>query len=151
MAQKLFYQQNDGHLPKKPPFYLGKMARNCWRKIVPFLESTKRVQRIDTYLVEQYCTQYEIYRLAYQEVQENGVQTKIYTSLQDSSGEVIGKDFVGYRKNPAVSTMNDANKQLNSIGIQLGLTPKGRQELMEIANTEKEESVGDMLKKSGLI
>ena len=127
------------------------MAGACWRKIVPFLESTKRVQRIDTYLVEQYCTQYEIYRLAYKEVQENGVQTKIFSSLQNSAGEVIGKDFVGYRKNPAVGVMNDANKQLNSIGIQLGLTPKGRQELMEIANTEKEESVGDMLKKSGLI
>jgi P27 family predicted phage terminase small subunit len=65
MAKKVYYQQNNGHLPAKPPYYLGTLASNCWRKIVPFLEATGRVERIDVGLVEQYCANYEIYRNAY--------------------------------------------------------------------------------------
>lgn len=151
MPAKSFYLQNQGKLSRTAPKYFGPLARECWRKIVPFLESTDRVQRIDTGLVEQYCTQYEIYRKAYADVQENGIQTKLFSSLQNSAGEVIGKDFTGYRRNPAVGMMTDANKQLNAIGVQLGLTPKGRKELMEIASQKKEASVAEQLKQSGLI
>ena len=128
MAKKVYYQQNNGHLPATPPHYLGTFASACWRKIVPFLEATGRVERIAIGLVEQYCANYEIYRNAYQDIHENGIQAKIFSSLQDSTGAVIGKDFVGFRKNPAVATMKDALNQLNSVGVQLGLSPKGRQE-----------------------
>lgn len=151
MARKVYFKQNDGHLPPRPPRYLGTLASACWRKIVPFLESTGRVERIDVGLVEQYCANYEIYRNAYQDIQENGIQAKIFTSLQNSSGEIIGKDFVGFRKNPAVATMKDALNQLNTVGVQLGLSPKGRQELMQIASHKKEKSVAEQLKESGLV
>ena len=147
MAKKVYYQQNNGHLPPIPPHYLGTLAKVCWRKIVPFLESTGRVERIDVGLVEQYCANYEIYRNAYQDIQENGIQAKIYTSLQDSTGAVIGKDFVGFRKNPAVATMKDALNQLNSVGVQLGLSPKGRQELMQIASHKKKHDTISEMKK----
>ena len=172
MAKKVYYQQNNGHLPATPPHYLGTLASACWRKIVPFLEATGRVERIDIGLVvaqiddrlhakrdeigqeridiglvEQYCANYEIYRNAYQDIQENGIQAKIYTSLQDSSGKVIGKDFTGFRKNPAVATMKDALNQLNSVGVQLGLSPKGRQELMQIASHKKKHDTISEMKK----
>lgn len=43
--------------------------------------------------------------------------------------------------------LKDAVDTLNKIGIQLGLTPKGRQELMEIAGEEKNKvSTAEMLK-----
>ena len=114
---------------------------------MPFLEATGRVERIDIGLVEQYCANYEIYRNAYQDIQENGIQAKIFSSLQDSSGKVIGKDFTGFRKNPAVATMKDALNQLNSVGVQLGLSPKGRQELMQIAShKEKDDTISAMKK-----
>ena len=151
MAKNVYYRQNKGQIERHPPDYLGRLAKSCWRKVVPFLESTNRVQRIDTALVEQYCSEYEIYREAYKDIQENGIQTKIYTSLQNSAGEIIGKDFVGYRKNPAVATMNDALKQLKSIGSQLGLSPQARQELMQIASQQKEKSMAEQLKEAGLI
>lgn len=138
-------------MPPKPPHYLGTLASSCWRKIVPFLESTGRVQRIDVGLVEQYCANYEIYRNAYQDINENGIQVKIFHSLQDSTGKIIGKDFVGFRKNPAVATMKDAINQLNSIGIQLGLSPKSRQELMQIASHKKEKSMAEQLKEAGIV
>ena len=151
MTKKVYFKQNNGHLPPTPPHYLGTLASACWRKIVPFLESTGRVERIDVGLVEQYCANYEMYRNAYQDIQENGIQAKIFTSLQDSSGKIVGKDFVGFRKNPAVATMKDALCQLNSVGVQLGLSPKSRQELMQIASRKKEKSVAEQLKESGLV
>ena len=87
-----------------------------------------------------------MYRNAYQDIQENGIQAKIFTSLQDSSGKIVG-----FRKNPAVATMKDALSQLNSVGVQLGLSPKSRQELMQIASRKKEKSVAEQLKESGLV
>ena len=147
MAKKVYYQQNNGHLPATPPHYLGTLASACWRKIVPFLEATGRVERIDIGLVEQYCANYEIYRNAYQDIQENGIQVKIFSSLQDSSGKIVGKDFTGFRKNPAVATMKDAVNQLNSLGVQLGLTPKSRQELMQIASHKKKDDTMSAMKK----
>ena len=147
MAKKVYYQQNNGHLPATPPHYLGTLASACWRKIVPFLEATGRVERIDIGLVEQYCANYEIYRNAYQDVQENGIQVKIFSSLQDSSGKIVGKDFTGFRKNPAVATMKDAVNQLNSLGVQLGLSPKSRQELMQIASHKKKDDTMSAMKK----
>lgn len=151
MPKQAFYKQNNGQLSAIPPTYLGKLAKECWRKVVPYLESTKRVGRIDSSLVEQYCTEYEMYRMAYDNVTQHGIQRAIYRTLQDSTGAKIGTDFVGYRKNPAVTTMNDALKQLKSIGSQLGLSPQARQELMQIASQKKEKSTVEQLKDIGLI
>ncbi|WP_283582915.1 phage terminase small subunit P27 family [Limosilactobacillus difficilis] len=151
MAKSAYFKQNNGQLPSKPPEYLGKLAQQTWRKIVPYLESTSRVQRIDASLVEQYCTEYELYRIAYADISKNGIQDKLFRSVQNSAGEIIGKDFVGVRKNPAVTTMNDALKQLKAIGSQLGLSPKARQDLMKIASSKKGKSVADQLKDIGLV
>jgi len=144
--KKTFYQQNDGKLSKDPPVQLGAIAASCWRKIVPFLETTDKVHRIDSFLVENYCSQYEIYREAYEDIKENGIQSKVFKSLQDNYGAVVGQDFVGFKKNPAVGTLKDSITLLNSIGMQLGLSPKGRQNLSELANQSKEEpSIADLL------
>lgn len=135
MVKNPYYQQNKGRLPSDPPNYLGTVAREIWRKIVPFLESTQKVERIDTFLVETYCTNYEIYKIAYEDIKQNGIQQEITKPIQaQGSGEILGEQSLGFRKNPAVATMKDAVDTLNRIGVKLGLTPKGRQELLEIAN-----------------
>lgn len=77
MVKNPYYQQNNGRLPSDPPNHLGTVAREVWRKIVPFLESTNKIQRIDTFLVETYCTNYEIYKLAYEDIKENGIQQEM--------------------------------------------------------------------------
>jgi P27 family predicted phage terminase small subunit len=119
-------------LPARPPEHLGKIASAMWRKVVPFLEAKAPVIRVDAGLVELYCTQYEIYRKAYQSIIDDGIQTKIFDSLQDSTGAIVGKDFIGYKRNPATQVYNDALKQLNAVGEQLGLSPKGRAEMAKI-------------------
>ena len=148
MVKNPYYQQNNGRLPSDPPNHLGTVARETWRKIVPFLESTQKVQRIDTFLVETYCTNYEIYKIAYEDIKQNGIQQEITKPIQaQGSGEILGEQSLGFRKNPAVATMKDAVDTLNKIGIQLGLTPKGRQELLEIVGEETNKtSTAEMLK-----
>ena len=141
MVKNPYYQQNNGRLPSDPPNYLGTVAREVWRKIVPFLENTNKIQRIDTFLVETYCTNYEIYKKAYEDIKENGIQTEIIKVIQaQGSGEILGEQSMGFKKNPAVVVMKDATDTLNKIGIQLGLTPKGRAELAEIAGTQDDNS-----------
>lgn len=148
MVKNPYYQQNNGLLPSDPPNHLGTVAREVWRKIVPFLESTNKIQRIDTFLVETYCTNYEIYKIAYEDIKQNGIQQEITKPIQaQGSGEILGEQSLGFKKNPAVATMKDAVDTLNKIGIQLGLTPKGRAELLTIAGTEKsEKSPAEMMK-----
>lgn len=146
--RKPFYEQNDRFLPIDPPNYLGTVARSVWTKIIPYLKATEKVERIDTFLVETYCTNYEIYKKAYEDVKENGIQTEIKKVIQaQGSGEILGEQSMGFKKNPAVATMKDATETLNKIGIQLGLTPKGRAELAEIAGGQADnKSLGDMMK-----
>ena len=148
MVKNSYYQQNNKRLPSDPPNYLGTVAKEVWRKIVPFLESTEKVQRIDVFLVETYCTNYEIYKIAYEDIKQNGIQQEITKPIQaQGSGEILGEQSLGFRKNPAVATMKDAVDTLNRIGVQLGLTPKGRQELMEIVGEETNKaSTAEMLK-----
>ena len=148
MVKNPYYQQNNGRLPSDPPNHLGTVARETWRKIVPFLESTEKVQRIDTFLVETYCTNYEIYKIAYEDIKQNGIQQEMKKPIQaQGSGEILGEQSLGFRKNPAVATMKDAVDTLNRIGVQLGLTPKGRAELLTIAgSTKPEKSTTEMMK-----
>ena len=148
MVKNPYYQQNNKRLPSDPPNHLGTVAREVWRKIVPFLESTNKVQRIDTFLVETYCTNYEIYKIAYEDIKQNGIQQEMKKPIQaQGSGEILGEQSLGFRKNPAVATMKDAVDTLNRIGVQLGLTPKGRAELLTIAgSTKPEKSTTEMMK-----
>lgn len=148
MVKNPYYQQNNKRLPSDPPNYLGTVAKEVWRKIVPFLESTEKVQRIDVFLVETYCTNYEIYKIAYEDIKQNGIQQEMKKPIQaQGSGEILGEQSLGFKKNPAVATMKDAVDTLNRIGVQLGLTPKGRQELMEIVGEETNKaSTAEMLK-----
>lgn len=135
MVKKAFNQQNNGHLSSDPPDYLGREAKVAWRKVVPFLEEQQKVRRIDTALVEMYVTQYELYRTAYEHVQKNDAVQSIYKSLQDNTGKVIGKNFMGYKKNPMVQTYESASKNMIKIGSELGLSPKSRAELDKIVKS----------------
>lgn len=112
---------NDGQLARTPPAYLGRQAKVVWRRLVPFLEDNTPVKRIDSGLVEQYASQYEIYRNAYKHIQENGEVQAIYKTLQDQTGQKIGRDFVGYKRNPMTQIYDSAVKNLTKLGAELGL------------------------------
>lgn len=132
MAKKSYKDINDGGLSYRPPDHLGRKAKAIWRKVVVFLETQKPVERIDSVLVEMYCTQYEIYREAYEHLKEHGAVQEIWKPVQDMTGEVIDKAFQGYKRNPMTQIYSDAIKNLAKIGSELGLSPKSRSELMEL-------------------
>lgn len=69
------------------------------------------------------------------------------TTVSPVTGKVVAKDFAGFRKNPAVQTMSDALNKLNSIGKELGLSPRARSEMLELnAPEEKKKSVAESMK-----
>lgn len=122
-----------------PPRFFNKYAKQMWKIIVPYLKANADLLTVDKNLIEMYCTQYGIYRTAYDSINKDGIQSEIWKTVQNSAGEAIGTDFVGYKRNPATTIYNDALKQLVTLGAQLGLSPKSRAELSQIsapANTE---------------
>lgn len=139
-------------LPKTAPKYLGKYGKVMWRYLVPFLNKNQKILGIDRYLVAQYCSAYDMYRNSYQLVQDHGIQRPKYkTTLSPVDGSIVAKDFTGYAKNPAVQTMSDSLVKLNSLGKELGLSPKARNELLNMKEPEKEDkkekkSVSEMMK-----
>lgn len=134
-----------------PPKYLGDIGKRLWRKLVPYLNENKNIIKADQYLLAQYCSAYDMYRTAYENVQEHGIQRPKYkTTLNPVNGEIVAHDFTGYAKNPAVQTMSDSLAKLNSIGKELGLSPKARHDLINLKEPEKkkkEVNTADELKK----
>lgn len=139
---------NGGQLSRTPPAYLGRQAKVVWRRLVPFLEDNIPVKRIDSGLVEQYTSQYEIYRNAYKHIQENGEVQAIYKTLQDQTGQKIGRDFVGYKRNPMTQIYDSAVKNLTKLGAELGLSPKSRSDLLKLNldDHKDERSISDRMK-----
>lgn len=148
MVKKAAKDVNGGHLSTTPPDYLGQQAKATWRKIVPFLEEQSKVTRVDGGLVEQYCTQYEIYRNAYEHILKNGEVQAIYKAVQNSAGDILDTMFTGYKRNPMTQIYDSAIKNLNSVGSQLGLSPKSRSELLELAGPKdtKTKSAAEQMK-----
>lgn len=149
MPKKSDKNVNGGRLRTNPPDYFGRLAGNAWRKVVGFLNDNDEVLRIDSGLVEMYCTQYETYRKAYAHIQEHGEVQEIYESKQDAAGEIIGQDFKGYKRNPMTQIYSDALKNIVNTGKELGLSPKSRQELFDGLNNDKENSVASIKKMFG--
>lgn len=130
----------ESNLSEDPPKYLGRIGKILWRKLVPYLNENKNIIKADQYLLAQYCSAYDMYRTAYKNVQEHGIQKPKYrTTLSPVDGTIVAKDFTGYAKNPAVQTMSDSLAKLNSIGKELGLSPKARNDLINLKEPEKKE------------
>ena len=147
MAKKSFKDVNSGRLSYQPPDHLGRTAKQIWRRVVLFLETQKPVERIDQTLVEMYCTQYEIYRNSYEHLKKHGEVQEIYKPVQDMTGEIIDRQFQGFKRNPMTQIYSDAIKNLTKIGSELGLSPKSRSELIELNMQDtNEKSTKDKMK-----
>ena len=119
-----------------------------WPKLTAYLNKSNKIIRADEYLIQQYCSAYDIYRQAYEDLQKNGIQQKVYkTSLSPVDGSVVSRDFQGFKKNPAYNMMSDSLGRLNTIGKQLGLSPQARNKLMELSGPDTEKkSVAESMK-----
>ena len=83
-------------LPTTPPKYLGKNGAIIWKNLVPYLNKNKKVIKADQYLLAQYCSAYDIYRNAYENVKKDGLQSKKFkTALNPVDGSVVASSTTG--------------------------------------------------------
>ncbi|AUX84870.1 phage terminase small subunit P27 family [Acinetobacter sp. ACNIH2] len=90
-------------------------APMIWKSIVPELLKNKILRITDMHNVEGFCLAYENWRKAQKEVSLNGIV-------------VIGSQG-GPIKNPALTAMNEAVRQMATLGSLLGLDPSSRARL----------------------
>lgn len=116
-----------------PPDYFCDLefASMMWRSIVPELLKNEVIRITDMHNVEAFCIAYDNYRQCQAEVATNGVVVK------SSAGGSI--------KNPALTGINEAMRQMAMFGAMLGLDPSSRQRLTGGGKKEKTNSFASVL------
>ena len=99
-----------------PPEWIDGTARDMWVRVAPLLLKQKVLQLTDLHNVEAFCTAYGTWRAASANVAEKGVV------VEGATGGPI--------KNPALTALNEAAKQMVTFGSLLGLDPASRQRLI---------------------
>lgn len=115
-------------LQEKPPYWLSTMAKNEWERIYPYL-SELPISELDRTLFTLFCNSYAQYRVALNDINENG-QTVV---------EINSKGFPVKKKNPSVDIMNSMSKEIRGIAGQLGLSLDSRLRLVGLGEDEGEE------------
>lgn len=93
------------------PGWLDDTAREAWGWYAPRLIQTKVLTEIDLHNLAAFCMAYSRWRQGETEIQQYGITLR---------GEY------GTSKNPAVTVVNEALKQLATFGALLGLDPSSR-------------------------
>lgn len=114
------------------PFHLEHMdqAVTMWKSIIPELLKRKILKLTDMHNVEMFCMAYHNLREAQHEVVLYGI------TIQTESGRV---------KNPALTVVNEASKQIAQFGSMLGLDPASRTRLMGVDKSKKENQFAKVL------
>lgn len=102
-----------------------------WRSVIPELLKNKVLKITDMHNVEMFCIAYHNMRLAQDEVKLNGV--------------TLTNVFGGKAKNPALTVLNEASKQMASFGAMLGLDPSSRSRLGGGGNKPKTNKFAQVL------
>lgn len=134
-------------LPKRPPAYLKGTAAAMWRRLVPLIKDDPVVNDMDRTVVEAFCTNYQLMRQAYDDIQKNGITKPVYkTTISPVTGEIVAKDFTGFKRNPSTQILDSATAKLKSLGNELGLTPQSRADLMNIRSDDDNDGAIESLK-----
>lgn len=148
-TERLHKLANDtDKLQKTPPAKLKNEAKQAYRELYPILNESGFIVQADLHSVVLLCMQIQIYKQAYDNISKHGIETEIWESKQDSSGKIIGKDFKGFKANPAVRMLSDATSKVQSLSDDLGLVPAARSRLIDTVDKSNDnESIDDMLNK----
>lgn len=142
-------------LPTSPPKALVGVAKEAYTKIATELNNSGVIKAIDINVVIALCKQIAINHSAYTHIfvgvgnsGPEGIQTPIYKAVQGPDGEVKEHLFMGYRKNPAVQTLDSSTAKIKSLCETLGMTPTSRASLLDLAGSDddSEVSIADVLK-----
>lgn len=116
-----------------PPEYFNSMfhADRMWQCVVPELIKRKTLRVTDIHNVEMFCIAYENLRKSQQVVATMGI------TLTTDQGSVI--------KNPALTALNEASKQIAQFGSMLGLDPVSRGRLIGTDGSKKSNAFAEVL------
>ena len=116
-----------------PPDYFCDLefASMMWRSIVPELLKNEVIRITDMHNVEGFCVAYDNYRQCQKDIAENGV------TVMGGNGNLA--------KNPALTAINEAMKQMTMFGSMLGLDPSSRQRLTGVGDKNKTNSFASVL------
>lgn len=98
------------------PVWLSEDAGAMWDTVVPLLCSQRVLEPTDLHNVEAFCSAYGRWREGERHVVEHGI------TVESPMGGLV--------KNPAVTVINEALRQLAMFGSLLGLDPSSRSRLM---------------------
>ena len=111
------------------PEWLDELARGMWETICPLLCKEKVLAVTDLHNVEAFCSAYSTFRLSVIEISEKGLV------VEGATGGPV--------KNPALTSKNEALRQMASFGAALGLDPAARGRLMGPSGGQKNNSFGE--------
>ncbi|WP_329601881.1 phage terminase small subunit P27 family [Sansalvadorimonas verongulae] len=100
----------------EPPQWMDEMAVAMWETVCPELCRERVLTITDVHNLEVFCSSYANWREAQFHVTTNGV------TMTDQLGQV--------KKNPALTALNEAARQMATFGAMLGLDPGSRQRLI---------------------
>lgn len=143
------------NLQPTPPRELVGVARQAYTKIVNDLNESGVIKQIDINVVIALCKQIQINRSAYEHIfvgvngsPAEGIQTPVYKAVQGPDGKVQEHLFVGYKKNPAVQTLDSSTAKIKSLCETLGMTPASRASLLSMTSTDDDDAtdISDIFK-----
>ncbi|HEY9543671.1 phage terminase small subunit P27 family [Prevotella sp.] len=108
------------------PIKLQKEVNSYINKVVDFLNKEEKIKEVDEIGLNLLATNYQIYLMALKDITENGI------SSIGSRGNNI--------PNPSIKIMNDAQIQITKLFEKFGLTPKDREKLNILTDSDEDES-----------
>jgi len=114
-----------------PPEWITGAGRDMWQRVVPLLLKQKVLQLTDLHNVEVFCTAYGTWRASAADVAQNG--------------PVVPGATGGPIKNPALTALNEAARQMVTFGAMLGLDPASRQRLVGGGNKKPDNPFAGLL------
>ncbi len=113
------------------PEHLDGLALLTWEKLEPILTKARVLKNSDLVALEQYCVTYANFCKAQTEVDHYGI--------------LMCSDKGEYKKNPAVTAVAEASRELRGLSAQLGLDPASRTRInVGKQDSEKPKSFGQL-------
>lgn len=111
------------------PDWLDELGRGMWETICPLLCQEGVLAVTDLHNVEAFCSAYSTFRLSIIEISEKGLV------VEGATGGPV--------KNPALTSKNEALRQMTTFGGALGLDPAARGRLMSSSGGQTGNAFGD--------
>ena len=113
------------------PEWITGHARDMWERVAPALLKQKVLQVTDLHNVEAFCMAYGNWRDAAIHISKNGLV------MEGATGGPV--------KNPAVTVLAEAAKQMVTFGSMLGLDPASRQRLVGGGKKKEDNPFGALI------